>query len=166
MSRCLLTFIPFRHCELNMLGRFQRLYVPEPNTGCWLWTGALDTGGYGRFNIGGEVLDCAHRVSFKLFKGKIPDGYDIDHLCRVRCCVNPDHLEAVTRRENLRRSSIVSSTIKANQTHCIYGHEFTASNVWLNAKGHRVCKKCKNRHIRDWKRRERKRRKALGLSPL
>lgn len=70
----------------------------EPNSGCWLWAGADNGDGYGKFR--GEY---AHRLSYKRHKGPIPDGMHLDHLCRVPCCVNPDHLEPVTNKENARR---------------------------------------------------------------
>ena len=71
---------------------------PEPNSGCWLWTRAITSTGYGHTGQG-----LAHRISYCAWKGHIPEAYDIDHLCRTKLCVNPDHLEAVTRSENLRR---------------------------------------------------------------
>ena len=78
---------------------------PEPNTGCWLWMGTVTAGGadpYGRFWNG--RMAYAHRVSFELFKGPIPEGLVIDHLCRTPACVRPEHLEAVTPKENTRRA--------------------------------------------------------------
>lgn len=79
--------------------------VPEPNSGCWLWMGALAATGYGVIGLGArsEGVDLAHRVSYRLHCGEIPTGLDLDHLCRTRCCVNPDHLEPVTRRVNWER---------------------------------------------------------------
>jgi len=71
---------------------------------CWLWTGARTKWGYGNVGVGGHYFG-AHRVSYRIFVGPILQGLDIDHLCRVKLCVNPDHLEAVTRRENLRRGA-------------------------------------------------------------
>lgn len=67
---------------------------------CWLWTGRLDGGGYGRFSIDG-IWNKAHRVSYQLFKGGIPDGLVVRHLCNVRACVNPDHLETGTQKDNV-----------------------------------------------------------------
>lgn len=78
--------------------------VIKTNT-CWIWDGAKKGDGYGTFNMFNYGSKNAHRVSYELFKGKIPKGYDVDHLCRERCCVNPEHLEAVTRQENIQRAA-------------------------------------------------------------
>lgn len=90
-------------------------------TGCWLWTAHTENG-YGRFGVKENnkwKTTWAHRVSYKLFVGKIPDGLQLDHLCRQRSCVNPNHLDPVTMMENIRRSSLTS----VNKTHCKLGHE-------------------------------------------
>lgn len=74
--------------------------------GCWLWTGALNWDGYGCFNAGPEISSSAHRFAYRLLVGPVPDGLELDHLCRTRNCVNPDHLEPVTHAENVRRASL------------------------------------------------------------
>lgn len=82
---------------------FDHFYIPEPNSGCWLWIGSeRESGGYG-FIVRNGRSTAAHRVSYEMAKGPIPEGLVIDHLCRVHCCVNPDHLEAVTQLVNVRR---------------------------------------------------------------
>lgn len=104
----------------------------EPNTGCWLWLGSLDGCGYGMVYIGGRGATRtgrAHRVSYTLAYGPIPDGLTLDHLCRVRSCINPDHLEAVTARENILRG-IGMGANHARQTHCKRGHELSVENIY------------------------------------
>lgn len=98
--------------------------------GCWVWTGCVTTDGYGRYgNRGGT-----HRVSYELMVGPIARSMEIDHLCYNPPCVNPDHLEQVTREENTRRRA-------ARKTHCVNGHEFTPENTYTSGAG-RKCKTC------------------------
>lgn len=88
------------------LQRFWRM-VDLDETGCWIWTGRVNPKGYGQFRPGGRGTSVAqaHRWAFELFVGSIPDGLHIDHLCRVKACVNPRHLEPVTDLENKRRAA-------------------------------------------------------------
>lgn len=106
---------------------------------CWLWTGATTRGGYGHIKIDGQ-MQRAHRVAYELAGQVIPRGFDVDHLCRTRLCVNPAHLEPVTRRQNIIRG--VGPTARhSRQTHCKRGHEFTPENT-LAYRGWRVCRAC------------------------
>lgn len=117
---------------------FDDFWIGEPNSGCWLWVGFVHPKhGYGSYRADGGTR-LAHRVSYERVNGPIPDGKDLDHLCRVRSCVNPDHLEPVTRRENLKRSPIWSG----NQTHCVNGHEFTEENTHRHEGHRRRCREC------------------------
>lgn len=93
---------------------------------CWLWIGGLDAYGYGQF----DRHDKAHRVAYEMLVGPIPEGLVIDHLCRVRRCVNPEHMEPVTHGENNLRG-IGPAAVHAAQTHCIRGHEFTPENTYI-----------------------------------
>src|SRR5262245_44444955 len=103
--------------------RFWRKVEVIPN-GCWLWTAGQFSNGYGCFSLGTKPRQnaLAHRFCYEKFVGAIPDDKELDHLCRVRHCVNPQHLEPVTRSENLLRSPILA--ISHRKTHCRRGHPF------------------------------------------
>lgn len=109
---------------------------------CWLWQGACTRGGYGELMIDGKMW-YAHRLSHELFKGPIPPGLDIDHLCRVRNCVNPDHLEAVTRKVNANRGLCGIHNLR--KTHCPRGHLLAGDNLRISGirRGVRLCKQCR-----------------------
>jgi hypothetical protein len=92
---------------MNAVSRLTNGYDVAPN-GCWVWRKATDPNGYGRFWFDGRMLG-AHRVSYQLLVGPVPEGLDLDHLCRNRRCVNPSHLEPVTRRTNLVRGDTLVS---------------------------------------------------------
>jgi hypothetical protein len=100
----------------------------EKTGGCWNWTAGLNAAGYGMFSDGKTRL--AHRFAYEMVVGKIPDGLQLDHLCRNRSCVRPDHLEPVTNRENCLRGESPFAK-HARQTHCVNGHEFTPENTYL-----------------------------------
>lgn len=114
----------------------------DPVTGCWLWTGLLDSDGYGQLRISGRLV-MAHRLSYTDAKGQIPGGMELDHLCRVRNCVNPSHLEPVTHRENVMRGEGICARA-ANVTHCPKGHPYEGDNLVIFADGKRRCRTCRS----------------------
>lgn len=111
---------------------------------CWIWQGDKTKRGYGRFRVDGKMV-LSHRVSYELFNEYIPYGLEIDHLCRNHSCVNPEHLEAVTHKENCKRGLVGrspnSSAFNRNKTHCPKGHEYTIENIYQH-KNMRHCKEC------------------------
>lgn len=111
---------------------------------CWEWTAFLTPDGYGRFGLDGAIV-AAHRTAYELVVGPIPDGLQIDHLCRNRKCVNPDHLEPVTQLENARRG------FWATKTHCKHGHEFTPENTYIRPTGARQCRTCNRAAVATYK---------------
>lgn len=120
--------------------RFMQSFKIEASTGCWLWIKGITGHGYGGFYFEGREVP-AHRAALFFFKNvPIAAGSTklvADHLCRNRTCVNPEHLEMATQRENVRRG--LNFGLK---THCKHGHLYEGSNVGINGKGHRYCKPC------------------------
>lgn len=117
-------------------------------TGCWQWTSTIKRDGYPGFWLDGAQL--AHRVSYELHVGPIPTGLTIDHLCENRSCVNPEHLQVVTRAENTSRARKGKSLPpRPRSTHCKRGHEYTTDNTLPRPGGRRECKACNNHYQRE-----------------
>lgn len=126
----------------------------EKTEGCWIWQGTVMANGYGT-GTGG----LAHRWAWELFRGPIPEGLQIDHLCRVTRCVNPDHLEPVTAKVNNARSESPSA-IAGRRSHCAEGHEYTEENTYMY-RGKRRCRTCNREKGRTARRNYMRRRRAL-----
>ena len=119
---------------------------------CWLWTAGLDPSGYGRLRVDG-LPRLVHRVSYVIARGPIPTGLTVDHLCFVRTCVNPDHLEAVTSEVNYRRA-VESGRLARNgdehrrKTHCPREHPYDEVNTYITPRGGRSCRTCRRKRGR------------------
>lgn len=121
-----------------------RITVDE--SGCWIWTGALDGQGYGSTKHDGK-LTCAHRAIYETLVGEIPPWLQCDHICRVRRCVNPVHIELVSQRENTLRG-VGHTAVNAVKTHCKRGHLFDEANTIRLSGDRRQCRTCKTLHSR------------------
>lgn len=116
--------------------------VQVSDNGCWTWTAAKSVDGYGHFKFDGRTC-IASRLVYLCVVGEIPAGYEVDHLCRQRSCVNPSHLEAVTHRVNSLRSSNVGGK-NATKTHCPRGHAYTKGNTSVERNGGgRTVRRCR-----------------------
>lgn len=138
--------------EFDLASRLQRR-VHVDHIGCWLWNGSRDAGGYPTATIAAR-RGFAHRLVYELLVGVIPAGLELDHLCRVRHCVNPDHLEPVTKAENIRRSYGLGA-LRARQQQCRRGHPLTGENLSIATNGRRRCLTCRRASAAEFRARAR-----------
>jgi hypothetical protein len=118
------------------------------SNGCRVWLGGKGSTGYGYIKID-HSQRLVHRVAYEVYKGAIPEGYQIDHLCKNTSCINPQHLEAVTQRENILRSNSFAA-INSKKTECINGHSLIGDNVYIKPNGARNCKECRKITRREY----------------
>jgi hypothetical protein len=126
--------------------RFSKRFAVRPG-GCWEWTARVEPNGYAKFMVkeGGKWRSIwAHIVSYTIFRGEVPTGLQLDHICRNRSCVNPEHLRAVTQKVNILSSESPIAKIAARQT-CANGHAYTEENTRMY-RGMRYCRTCKREH--------------------
>ncbi len=148
---------PDRPYDEQTIARFIAKVEPL-SSGCWNWRAALTPAGYGQFHLprnrGPQRVIAAHRFAYLLVVGPIPDGLELDHLCRNRWCCNPTHVEPVTRRENMRRSPLrgAGAAARAEQqkakTHCPQSHPYSGDNLYLTPRGYRRCRVCNRERAR------------------
>lgn len=152
--------------------RFSEKYSIDPDSGCWNWTGskvgrtAKSPADRGMFYLGPgheKTRMLAYRWSYEHFVGPIPDGLQIDHLCRNPTCVNPEHLKPVTARENVRRGTSHIAELM-DSTHCPRGHALEGDNLYVGVDGGRRCKRCRLDRTREYEERNRERRRAADAA--
>lgn len=124
----------------------QRIWrnITVDESGCWVWEAHLQSAGYAQVMIDGQRF-LLHRLTYTMFVGPIPDGLQIDHLCRVRRCVNPEHLDPVTPTENTMRGESPHAKNAAKKS-CLRGHPLTGENLYLTPNGARRCRTCRRLH--------------------
>lgn len=132
------------------ISKFTLKYFINQTTGCWEWTAGKSSGGYAMMYLEGKMI-YAHRWSYEYYNASIPSKHSIDHLCRVRHCVNPNHLEAVTSKENTRRGDHSNMGLyQKTKTHCPSGHEYSKENTYIKSKKYRVCATCAKEQSKNY----------------
>jgi hypothetical protein len=133
--------------------RFWEKVIRGKDDECWEWRGAHDTAGYARFHVDmRRRREGAHRFAYELLIGPIPEGLELDHLCRNKGCINPYHLEPVTRSVNVRRA--LAFNPRKHKTHCPQGHALAGENLYVyigRRKTAYLCKECRRIQCRQYK---------------
>lgn len=133
---------------VNKQGLFwSKVFQPSPYS-CWEWEGGVIPDGYGLFRFE-DHHQLVHRLAYRWLVGEVPNGLELDHLCRNRICVNPLHLEAVTHRINLLRGRSLAAQ-NARKIDCKRGHPLSGENLWTH-NGQRLCRECRRAATRRWR---------------
>lgn len=158
-----------RYCSVACYGHAKSLDVEtrfwghvEKTATCWLWTGSIGTRGYGFIHVrelGKSRTILVHRYAYILHSGSIPARQTLDHLCRIRHCVNPAHLEVVSRWENVRRGNTITGN-NMRKIVCKHGHVFDTENTYIDKNGGRHCLACQEHRDRAYKAKKRLAREA------
>lgn len=138
----------------QILTKIRARVAIDPETGCWLWQLSTGSNGYAQMRLGSQTRRV-HRLAFELWHGWEPVGLDVHHLCARRRCVNPEHLEAITHRENLLRSASTVTARNAARLRCGQGHAFDQANTYRDRRGSRRCRACNRERARRRAERER-----------
>lgn len=141
--------------DASVQSRFWRQTM-KVEDGCIVWAGTLTPRGYGQFSVDNKHY-AAHRLAYSKLVGPVPVGLVCDHLCRNRACVNPEHIDVVTNRENIIRGEGPAMLTRMNRakTHCPAGHEYTVTNTRVDSRGRRGCRTCSLAFSRKYKARMR-----------
>ena len=140
---------------VGLPSRFLRK-ITESLSGCWEWLAYKTKEGYGQFGFNKKVV-YAHRFAYETLISPIPPQLEIDHLCRNPACVNPDHLEIVTHRENDKRgiAGMINGARQKSKTHCPQGHSYDFFNTYITKNGYRICKMCNRIRAKEYQRERR-----------
>ena len=133
-------------------------------TDCWVFLGCKDSSGYGNIGNNGKTIS-AHRASYELYRGQIPKDKQIDHICGNRLCINPQHLDLVTAKENVRRGRQKFTCVphpKPLRTHCMKGHPYSGANLFIDTNKQRRCMICKRAIDRKAQNKRRAKKKLEG----
>lgn len=145
---------PLPRINLTLEERFWPKVVRR-SSGCWVWAGSRNKGGYGHLGLppNGQRQGMAHRVAYELLVGPIPDGLELDHLCRYTSCVNPAHLQPVTHKINIERATWACAKAHRAKTHCPQGHPYSGDNLAMYG-GKRCCRTCMRASNRRYEQRK------------
>ena len=138
--------------NVDLLNRLRAYTITDRVRGCWVWFGSTNPGGYGNYRITKQKASAAHRLSWEIHNGPIPNGLHVCHHCDVRGCIRPDHLFLGTVADNMRDMKEKGrSATREKKKHCVNGHAFTPENTFKKENGTQGCKQCNRNRALKWK---------------